>query len=116
MNVLKTSLQETLARMRKKLRTQEHDMEKKREEEAAAKAGEDGSEEEVAKPAPVYCKSCKVVFYQPRAEHDASEMHKLIKDFLTPTCEVCDSTYTSPMAYERHIASLSHLKVSNSVA
>ena len=61
--------------------------------------------------APIYCKTCKLVFHQKRIEHNASEMHRLINDFLNPRCSVCDTDYFSPMAYERHIATLQHIRV-----
>ena len=61
--------------------------------------------------APIYCKVCKLVFHQKRIEHNASEMHRLINDFLNPRCSVCDTDYFSPMAYERHIATLQHIRV-----
>ena len=63
--------------------------------------------------APIYCKVCKLVFHQKRIEHNASEMHRLINDFLNPRCSVCDTDYFSPMAYERHIATLQHVRVGN---
>ena len=52
--------------------------------------------------APSYCRLCKLVFHQARDAHNESEMHKLITRFLNPMCEICDTQFFSPMAYERH--------------
>lgn len=105
MQQLKQRLQVTLARMRKKQRNQQHELEKVLDEE-----GKNVDEETGKKLAPIYCKVCKLVFHQKRIEHNASEMHRLINDFLNPRCSVCDTDYFSPMAYERHIATLQHIR------
>ena len=51
------------------------------------------------------------MFHQKRSEHNSSEMHKLINKFLNPTCATCNTKFFSPMAYEKHISSLAHIKV-----
>ncbi len=112
--------------MRKKQRKQQGELEKildgeKKNEgqkrgnadEAATGTGTTETASESKRSGAIYCKLCKLLFHQARNEHDASEMHRLIVDFLNPSCAVCGTTYGSPMAYERHIASLSHLKVSD---
>ena len=45
------------------------------------------------------------------ADHNKSEMHLAITKFLFPTCNVCDTQFFSPIAYEKHIATLIHIKV-----
>lgn len=132
---LKTSLQVTLNRMRKKQRNQQHEIDRKLKleeggegdekpaaegEEGAAAEGEgdapegeakEGSEKKKKSSAPLFCKPCKLVFHQKRAEHEESDMHLLIYKFLNPKCAACQTQFFSPMAYERHIASISHIKV-----
>ena len=78
---------------------------------SCSQEGKNVDEETGKKLAPIYCKVCKLVFHQKRIEHNASEMHRLINDFLNPRCSSCDTDYFSPMAYERHIATLQHIKV-----
>ena len=45
------------------------------------------------------------------SEHNKSEMHLSITKFLFPTCNVCSTQFFSPIAYEKHIATLMHIKV-----
>ena len=61
-----------------------------------------------------YCKVCKLLFkHQSKTEHEETEFHKKIDRFLYPSCNVCKvPKFFSPMAYEKHIATLGHIKVS----
>ena len=56
---------------------------------------------------------CKLVFAQRRVDHNLSDMHILICQFLNPTCSVCEQPFHSPMAYEKHLTQLQHVKVRN---
>ena len=60
-----------------------------------------------------YCKMCKLLFkHQSKTEHEETEFHKKIVMFLYPNCSVCNvPKFFSPMAYEKHIATLGHIKV-----
>lgn len=127
MKQLKVRLQLTLGRMRTKQRTQQREIERELDakEEQEEDEEDDGDEEgdgdgedkeggrgrQRRQNPPSYCRVCKLVFHQNRDDHNASEMHHLISKFLSPTCEICDTQFFSPMAYERHIGSLAHIKV-----
>ena len=60
-----------------------------------------------------YCKICKLIFkHRSKAEHDKTEFHKKVVSFLYPECTFCKiPKFFSPMAYEKHIATLGHIKV-----
>ena len=60
-----------------------------------------------------YCKICKLIFKQrSKAEHEKTEFHKKVLSFLYPDCTFCKiPKFFSPMAYEKHIATLAHIKV-----
>jgi hypothetical protein len=45
------------------------------------------------------------------SEHMSSDLHAAISKFLFPQCNVCSTKFYSPMAYEKHIATLNHIKV-----
>ena len=54
---------------------------------------------------------CKLVYAQRKADHNLSDMHVLICNFLNPTCQTCDQAFHSPMAFEKHLTQISHIKV-----
>ena len=60
-----------------------------------------------------YCKMCKLLFKnQSKTQHEETEFHRKIVVFLYPNCSVCNvPKFFSPMAYEKHIATLGHIKV-----
>ena len=60
-----------------------------------------------------YCKICKLIFKQLSiAEHEKTEFHKRILSFLYPECTFCKvPKFFSPMAFQKHIATLGHIKV-----
>ena len=101
MRVLKNRLQIALTRMRQKQRDEQKEIERK----LAMTKGTD------EKPAPIYCKTCKLVFHTKRKDHNESKMHKSISKFLSPKCLICSTQYFSPMAYEKHQATVQHIKV-----
>ena len=132
---LKLRLQLTLTRLRTKQRTQQRKIEQelannpenneKEDAEGEAKdqeKSEEGENEDCGegdaqtaggsgkKNAPIYCRVCKLLFHQKRSEHNKTEMHKLISKFLNPQCTICNTQFFSPMAYERHIGSIGHIK------
>ena len=128
MKSLKLRLQLTLTRMRQKQRTEQKALEKELATKEAATSDNDVAKKDeengdagdadtqvpppVKKPAPpIYCKTCKLVFHTKRTDHNQSEMHKLIGKFLSPRCLICNTQYYSPMAYEKHLATVQHLKV-----
>uniref|UniRef100_A0A2H8THD2 Cip1-interacting zinc finger protein n=2 Tax=Melanaphis sacchari TaxID=742174 RepID=A0A2H8THD2_9HEMI len=57
-----------------------------------------------------YCKLCQLNFKQPKSDHFSSILHKKIKQFLQPACNVCHLMFASPMRYEHHLCSTNHLK------
>ncbi len=57
-----------------------------------------------------FCKLCKLIFTQSRSEHNQSDDHKAICQFLTPKCDVCKLPFPTPMSYEKHLCSIKHLK------
>jgi len=57
-----------------------------------------------------YCKLCQLNFKQPKSDHFSSTLHKKIKQFLQPACNICHLMFASPMRYEHHLCSTNHLK------
>ena len=60
-----------------------------------------------------YCKTCKLIFkHQSKFEHEETDFHNRIMKFLYPKCYFCNVLkFFSPMAYEKHVATLGHIKV-----
>ena len=60
-----------------------------------------------------YCKTCKLTYkHQSKCEHEETEFHKRIVMFLHPKCTICNvPNFFSALAYEKHIATLGHIKV-----
>lgn len=61
---------------------------------------------------PQFCLLCRLNYRSPKEEHQASEAHRKMKQFLMPFCDTCETSFKSPMAYEIHRCSLEHLRVS----
>lgn len=85
-----------LARMRLNQRNAQRDIEK--------------SDENLA-PRTNFCPLCKLNYRQLRSKHRMSDAHRNMKKFLMPYCRICRLTFKSPMLYENHMCSLSHIKV-----
>lgn len=58
-----------------------------------------------------FCHLCRLHYRLPKAKHQLSEHHKIMKKFLMPYCSVCHLAFKSPMLYETHRCSLEHIKV-----
>lgn len=58
-----------------------------------------------------FCQLCRLNFRQTIDAHRKSEGHLNMKKFLMPFCRVCGLTFRSPMTYEAHRSSLSHIMV-----
>lgn len=54
---------------------------------------------------------CRLNYRSPKEEHQASEAHRKMKEFLMPYCETCSMSFKSPMSYEIHRCSVEHLRV-----
>ena len=49
---------------------------------------------------------------QSKYEHEKSDFHGKIENFLHPKCATCNiAKFFTPLAYEKHIATLGHIKV-----
>ncbi|XP_031632497.1 zinc finger protein on ecdysone puffs-like isoform X2 [Contarinia nasturtii] len=59
---------------------------------------------------PQFCMLCRLNYRSPKEEHQASEAHRTMKEFLMPHCEICSSSFKSPMSYEIHRCSVEHLR------
>lgn len=57
----------------------------------------------------VFCPLCKLNYKQERKVHQNSAAHKNMKKFLLPYCKPCKIGFKSPMVYENHLCSISHL-------
>ena len=64
-----------------------------------------------------YCKTCKLMFkHQSKVEHEETDFHNEIIMFLYPKCNYCNvPKFFSPMAFEKHVATLGHIKVKYNV-
>lgn len=60
---------------------------------------------------PQFCMLCRLNYRSPKEEHQASEAHRKMKEFLMPYCETCSMSFKSPMSYEIHRCSVEHLRV-----
>lgn len=101
---LRTKLQQRIGALRACQRKRQNILTKKMEE--------DGSllDENGQRKVTLFCKMCKLLFNQSRDEHNESEDHKKIIDFLNPVCELCDVKFRTPMSYEKHLCSAKHLQ------
>ncbi len=106
MRKLKDELSQRLSQWRIKQRAEQKELETRMKEE-----GRD-VDENGRKFDPLFCKTCKLVFTLKRSDHNDSEMHRRITNFLQPTCKLCSEVFFSPMAYEKHLDSQKHLEVS----
>ena len=59
-----------------------------------------------------FCHLCRLHYRQPKAKHQLSEHHKIMKKFLMPYCSMCHLAFKSPILYETHRCSLEHIRVS----
>merc|ERR1712071_33263 len=59
-----------------------------------------------------FCAICKLYHSESRPNHETTELHKIIKNFLMPYCPICRVNFKSRMLYEKHVATLTHIKVS----
>jgi hypothetical protein len=108
MKALRTKLQNRLSILRNLQRKIQREITNKMDKEGS-NLDDDGRK----KPA-LFCKVCKLIFNEGRAEHNISEKHQEISGFLSPKCSICNGLqFFSPMAYHKHIASLEHIKVAN---
>eukprot|EP00095_Tigriopus_kingsejongensis_P011281 maker-scaffold14_size734282-snap-gene-1.25 protein:Tk11281 transcript:maker-scaffold14_size734282-snap-gene-1.25-mRNA-1 annotation:"hypothetical protein AaeL_AAEL005277" len=99
---LKNRLQILLTSMRKTQRERQ-----KKNDEIVKQSEESGGEKKLS----VYCQTCKMFLSQKKSEHNKCELHLLIAEFLMPKCSACnDAHFTSPMAFERHAATLEHIQ------
>lgn len=57
-----------------------------------------------------FCAICKLYHSESRLNHETTELHKVIKKFLMPYCPVCRLGFKSRMLYEKHVATLTHIK------
>ena len=107
MKRVKLRLQQGLQMMRKKQREKQKELDS-----SALDASKDESMKKGVEKSG-YCKACKLLFkHQSKTDHDETEFHKKIVMFLYPNCSVCNvPKFFSPMAYEKHIATLGHIKV-----
>uniref|UniRef100_A0A182U523 C2H2-type domain-containing protein n=1 Tax=Anopheles melas TaxID=34690 RepID=A0A182U523_9DIPT len=101
MRALAMKCRERLLEMRAAQRNAQKDEDEKSEDGAG---GDEGKR-------PGFCLLCRLNYRQPRAVHQQSEGHKMMKKFLMPYCSVCKLGFKSPMAFETHRASLDHLKI-----
>merc|ERR1712071_514956 len=57
-----------------------------------------------------FCAICKLYHSESRPNHETTELHKIIKNFLMPSCPICRVNFKSRMLYEKHVATLTHIK------
>uniref|UniRef100_A0A0P6ED96 Gelsolin-related protein of 125 kDa n=1 Tax=Daphnia magna TaxID=35525 RepID=A0A0P6ED96_9CRUS len=57
-----------------------------------------------------FCAICKLCHSESRPNHEITELHKIIKNFLMPYCPICRVNFKSRMLYEKHVATLPHIK------
>jgi len=57
-----------------------------------------------------FCAICKLYHSESRPNHETTELHKIIKNFLMPYCPICRVNFKSRMLYEKHVATLTHIK------
>ncbi|XP_046652369.1 uncharacterized protein LOC124343190 isoform X2 [Daphnia pulicaria] len=57
-----------------------------------------------------FCAICKLCHSESRPNHETTELHKIIKNFLMPYCPICRVNFKSRMLYEKHVATLTHIK------
>uniref|UniRef100_A0A182M8A8 C2H2-type domain-containing protein n=1 Tax=Anopheles culicifacies TaxID=139723 RepID=A0A182M8A8_9DIPT len=101
MRALAVKCRERLLEMRAAQRNAQKDEDEKSDD---GTGGEDSKR-------PGFCMLCRLNYRQPRAIHQQSEGHKMMKKFLMPYCNICKLGFKSPMAFETHRASLDHLKI-----
>jgi len=57
-----------------------------------------------------FCAICKLYHSESRPNHETTELHKIIKNFLMPYCPICRVNFKSRMLFEKHVATLTHIK------
>ena len=103
MKRVKLRLQRDLQRLRKKQRENQKELDSSTQTISSVKRHEKSG----------YCKTCKLMFKnQSKYEHEKSDFHGKIENFLHPKCAICNiAKFFTPLAYEKHIATLGHIKV-----
>ena len=103
MKRVKLRLQRDLQRLRKRQRENQKEIDSSTHTISSVKKHEKSG----------YCKTCKLMFKnQSKYEHEKSDFHGQIENFLHPKCAICNiAKFFTPLAYEKHIATLGHIKV-----
>ncbi|XP_065563140.1 uncharacterized protein LOC136029012 [Artemia franciscana] len=57
-----------------------------------------------------FCLPCKLYYKNDKNSHEESKIHKVIVDYLNPRCKTCDIEFRNRLVYERHLASLNHIR------
>lgn len=65
-----------------------------------------------------FCNACKLAFKclsnsasEGISQHNRSKLHRMQRHYLHPRCGLCRITFPTRMEYERHVASINHLRV-----
>lgn len=104
---LKNRLQKELNSLRSRQRTAMRNLEAKTDKEDGA-----GEVEGAGKKAtPIFCKFCKLIVNMDREEHNKTDLHLKIQEFLNPYCKPCSTQFFSPLGYEIHSVKAYHVKV-----